>query len=127
MVSFRFKVIAYLATVNAALFYFIFREQPGQIVAVFITLIGILSVVVLYLLDRRTRELFEICIKSGQEIEDLAGIPNNSGIYQKLGTRKLGRWSHGLVIRDTSRVIVLIWIAVLIISLCWPKLLNIHP
>ena len=61
-VSFRFKVVAYLATVNAALFYFIFHDQLKLEIAIFVSVIGILSVLVLYLLDRRTRELFQICI-----------------------------------------------------------------
>jgi hypothetical protein len=124
-VSFRFKVVAYLATVNAVLFYFIFHDQPKLGIAILVSIIGVLSVLALYLLDRRTRELFQICIDSGSEIENYANIPSNIGIYQKLKLRPLGRWSHGLVIRDSAILLVLAWIAIIILLLCNPSLLNI--
>jgi protein-S-isoprenylcysteine O-methyltransferase Ste14 len=123
--SFRYKVLGYLATVNAALFYFIFHEQPTQAIAISITIIGMLSVLALYLLDRRTAEVMQICIISAKSIEDMAHIRNNTGTYQKLFVRKPMWYSHKILIASICIVLILLWIVLFVISIRYPYLLNI--
>ena len=124
--SFRYKVLAYLASVNAALFYFAFTQTLGQLLVIPIATVGILSVIILLLLDIRTTEVMKICIDSGKKIEDLAGIPDGTAIYQML-QKRTPRWrGHGRVITYTCALLITSWLLVLGVSFWVPQLLNMH-
>jgi hypothetical protein len=112
-VSFRFKIIAFLATANGALLFFWVEKTSDNYSKVFVALAGIVTCLCLWLLDRRNSELFEVCLKSASEVEKHANL-GDFGIYTCLRTRPNNAVSHGRVIYYLSVLGIVAWVSSII-------------
>jgi len=110
--AWRYKILAFLATFNGALFY-AYVNQEASFHKIIITIVGIVASAVLYFIDKRNFEIMQICLNTARSIEQNRKV--ESGIYSAIEGRPRRKFSYSyrFILTCLLLMFVILWLILL--------------
>ena len=122
IISFRYKVIAYIGVLNASIAYFVFSNTKNQLVSITLEIIALLLTFFCFLLDQRNREVSNFFNNYLMLLERISGFHYGCHTLRFLKDRP--KISHSNIIAISATFVMWVWVKLILITIYFPELLG---